>query len=71
MLFGSARGTLVLSLGGFHEKSRFAAAVDLGSQRTVSAECPELVGPSLLCARKLHGVPLELAKLRRFEKPNV
>ena len=68
MLFGSARRTLVLSLGGFHEKSRFAVAVDLGSQRAASAERPEL--PSPLYARKLHGFPLKLAKLRRFEIPN-
>ena len=70
MLFGSAHGTLVLSLGGFHEKSRFAVAVDLGSQHAASAERPELLGPSPLYARKLHGFPLKLAKLRRFKIPN-
>lgn len=69
-LFGPARGTQVLSLGGFHEKSKFAVAVGLGSQSTESAERPELLGPSLLYTRKLHGFPLKLAKLRHFEIPN-
>lgn len=56
-------------LGGFHEKSRFAVAVGPGSQSTESAERPELLGPSLLYARKLHGFPLKLAKLRRLRYP--
>lgn len=69
MLFGSARGTGSFSLGGFHEKSRFAVAVGLGSQSTESAS-PELLGPSLLFRQKAPWIPTQISKTRRFEIPN-